>query len=77
MSKIEEKHRYKAKCYADMIIEKSATVSALTEKIGRYMADIQEYLQQLDKINVSPGEKAPVVEEPVIQEPAKSSPLLP
>jgi hypothetical protein len=73
---IDQKQRYKAQCYADMIVEKSGTVAVLTDKIGKYMEDIQEYLGQLEKINISPEPKRvePVVEE---KEPEHKSPLLP
>lgn len=75
MMKIDEKHRNKAKCYADMIIEKSGTVSVLTEKISRYMDDVQEYLGQLEKLNLTPEPKVHTpVEEP---KPPVKSPLLP
>ena len=75
MTKIDEKQRHKAKCYADMIVEKSGTVSVLTDKIGKYMADIQEYLIQLEKINVSPEPKAEIPKTE--SKPEKTSPLLP
>lgn len=82
---INEKQRYKAKCYRDMIIEKSATVENLTAKIDAYMQDIQEYLAQLDKIDVRQPTSEPKAESEPFSEPfsedsgdkTPTSPLLP
>lgn len=65
---ITEKQRHKAKCYRDMIIEKSITVGTLTVKIDAYMSDISEYIEQLAKINVKHPELVDAEKEEEIPE---------
>ena len=73
---VPEKSRYKAKCYIDMILEKGNAVDALTDKINRYVNDIQEYLANLEKVGlVLPKPELPNI-EPVEKE-RKKSPLIP
>ena len=77
LTKIPAKQNYKAKCYADMIIEKSTTVSSLTSRIESYMQDIQEYLGQLEKLGLTPEPKVQPTITDHKPEPEKTSPLLP
>ena len=70
---VNEKQRLRASEYKKMILNKSAIVSEMTAKINGYMADIQEYVDQLDKLNIR---QLPDPEPTKDVEPQKS-PLLP
>jgi len=50
---VEEKKRHLVICYKDMIITNTGLITQLTNKIDKYMVDIQEHLEQLDRVGIS------------------------
>ena len=75
---VDEKKRHHAKCYKDMIAEKTGMINMHTAKIEKYMKDINEYVEQLAKIGLSMKPIENKVEEVVSSFPTESSsPLLP
>jgi len=87
ISLVEEKRRERAKCYKDMIIERSHAINELTAKTENYMGKIQDFIFQLDRIGIKfekHFEPEPIKEEPKVVEtvatpekPRIQSPLLP
>jgi len=70
------KKRDHAANYKNMIIERVGIIEGYTVKINNYMENIQEFKEQLAKINIIPAEEREPEPEPVIVK-AKESPLLP
>lgn len=86
VDQVEPRWRVKAQCYVDMVIEKSSTIIVLTEKIARYMDDVEEYVGQLAKVKLvqPPKEEVPPVIAPEPEEVMervtkvkKDSPIIP
>lgn len=68
-----------ASCYKKMILEHIDMIDDITSKIDGYMEDINEYITQLDKIEIrfptDQSQKEVTVDEQ--KEERKPSPLLP
>ena len=80
-NKVDPKKKHHAECYRGMLVDKIVRINELTEKINSYYSDIEEYTEQLKKINIYiPGSEPKTIEEPVnvsTDEEKKNSPLLP